>query len=172
MTFSATPVRVSKESVLPQAKGKGGLLGRLFVRESLFQLILEYKKYYVIRLPYTIEARKFPFRRRTMDGALSIVVDALQGGCAVKDSDIPLEQAEGPIFQEGVNDMDEEEAVTTARNFAAKILLRLCRNFPTFGEAEIDFFYRPHWMAYYGDPRNCAKPRYLPYEADGMTFRR
>ena len=172
MAFSATPVRASKESVLPQARGKGGLLGKLIVRESLFQVTLEYKKYYLVYLPYTIEARKFPFRKKNMDGRLVVVVDALSGSCGVKEKEIELEQAEGVIFQNGINDMSESEAATTARDFANRILLRLCRNFPTFGELEIDFFYRPHWMAYYGDPATSAKPRYLPFEADGLTFRR
>lgn len=58
-----------------------------------------------------------------------------------------------------------------AEDFARRIVMRMCRNLPTFGEASCETFFRPYWMAYYGQP-DGEKPRYLPFEADGLTFKR
>lgn len=171
MDMMATPVTLAREEVLRRAKGKGGLLGRLFVREPLTELRLEYVRFYMIRLPYEVEARRFPFRRHETGGVMSVAVNALYGRCAVKDTDLVLAPVQGEHFQGGRFEMEAGEADELAMNFARRIIMRMCRNLPRFGEVQHETFFRPYWMAYYGRP-DGVNPRYLPFEADGLTFKR
>ena len=167
----ATPVTLAREEVLRRAKGKGGLLGRLFVRAPLTELRLEYVRFYMIRLPYEVEARRFPFRRHETGGVMSVAVNALYGRCAVKDTELALAPVQGEHFQGGRFEMEAGEADELAMNFARRIIMRMCRNLPRFGEVQHETFFRPYWMAYYGRP-DGVNPRYLPFEADGLTFKR
>ncbi len=167
----ATPVTLDKERIRRTAEARGGLLGRLFVREPLAEIRLEYVRFYMVRLAYTVEARRFPFRRHDTGGVMTVAVNALYGRCAVKDTDMRLVPVQGEHFQGGRFEMESGEAVESAMNFARRIVMRMCRNLPVFGEVGCETFFRPYWMAYYGRP-DGKNPRYLPFEADGLTFKR
>lgn len=171
MDMMATPVTVSREEALKKARGKGGLLGRIFVRKPLTEIRLEYVRFYMVTLPYAVEARRFPFRRHETGGVMSVAVNALYGRCAVKDTELVLESVQGEHFQNGCFEMDRLEAEKSAMDFARRIVMRMCRNLPRFGEAGAETFFRPYWMAYYGSPEG-KDARYLPFEADGLTFKR
>lgn len=171
--FVSTPVRIEEKSITGPARRKGGLIGMLMVRAPLTTLRLEYKKYYRFSFPYRIYARIFLTRRREIAGEIEIIVDAVTGKCAVNDSTtIELVESSGKLFMDGTFDMDIEEAGNTALEFAKRIVSRIGRSVPTFGAApEPEYFYRPIWAAYYGDPQDKTC-RYLPFEADGHTFKR
>ena len=171
MDMLATPVTLSREEILRRAKGEGGLLGRLFVRQPLTELRLEYVRFYMVRLPYDVEARRFPFRRHETGGVMSVAVNALYGRCAMKDTELALAPVQGGHFQNGRFEMAGGEAEELAMNFARRIIMRMCRNLPRFGAVEHETFFRPYWMAYYGDPES-QDTRYLPFEADGLTLKR
>ncbi len=171
MNMTATALTLAKDDILRTARGKGGLLGKLFVRAPLTEVRLEYVRFFLVRLPYSVEARKFPFRKHDTGGVMSVAVNALYGKCAMKDTEFTLAPVEGVHFQNGKFEMDEAEACESAKSFAQRIVMRLCRNLPRFGEVECESFFRPYWMAYYGDPQS-EQPRYLPFEADGLTFKR
>ena len=66
---------------------------------------------------------------------------------------------------------NKAEAGERAKNFARRVVMRLCRNLPHFGDVRCESFFRPYWIAYYRDPQG-TRPRYLPFEADGLTFKR
>jgi len=155
------------------AKGKGGLLGKLFVRAPLTELRVEYKKYYRCVFTYAVNAKLFLFKRKEIQGKIEIIVDAFSGKCGVNNSyPFSLEKVEGRLFLDGKYDMSENEAHAAAFEFARRVVLRLARSAAEFGEySKPECFYRPHWMAYYGDPKekDC---RYLPFEADGHTIKR
>jgi len=170
--MQATPITISRENIEIKAKKKGGLLGMLIVREPLFEVALEYRKFFIISLEYEVVARKFPFGKHDIAGSLDIVVDAMFDKCCVKEKNEPfiLEDIEGKKFQNGIHDMEDAEAVECAQKFSSRIIFRKCKNFPTFTENIIAHFYRPFWMAYYGNPALIKNPRYLPYEADGKAF--
>lgn len=173
MPFTATSVTVRREDIEKQARGKGGLLGKLFVRAPLFDIRLEYRKFYLVSLEYSVMARKFPFRTHEVSGRLLFIVDALMKKSAVVDITFSDEETEGVIFQDGRYDIDEAEAVECAEDYATRILLRTCRNLPKFtAPPETSVLYRPFWIAYYGDPERDNRPRYLPFEADGFSFNR
>ena len=110
MDMLATPVTLSREEILRRAKGKGGLLGRLFVRQPLTELRLEYVRFYMVRLPYDVEARRFPFRRHETGGVMSVAVNALYGRCAMKDTELALAPVQGGHFQNGRFEMAGGEA--------------------------------------------------------------
>lgn len=171
MDMMATPVTVAQTSILRTAEFRGGILGRILVRQPLTEIRLEYVRFYVVCLPYAVEARRFPFRRHRTEGVMNVVVNALYGRCAMKDTDLQLASVQGGHFQEGKFELQEQEAVECAENFARRIVMRMCRNLPSFGVASCETFFRPYWMAYYGRP-DGEKPRYLPFEADGLTFKR
>lgn len=174
MDMLATPLTLAKDDILRAARGKGGLLGKLFVHAPLTEIRLEYVRFFLVRLPYAVEARKFPFRRHDTSGVMSVAVNALFGKCAMQDAKFTLAPVQGAHFQDGKFEMDETEARESAKSFAQRIVMRLCRNLPRFGkEDEIgcECFFRPYWIAYYGDPQG-ERPRYLPFEADGLTFKR
>ena len=171
MNMMATPLALDREDILRAARGKGGLLGRLFVRAPLTEIRLEYVTFLLVLLPYTVEARKFPFRRHDAAGIMSVAVNTLFGTCAMKDAELTLAPVDGVHFQGGTFEMDETEAGECAKNFARRVVMRLCRNLPHFGEVRCESFFRPYWIAYYGDPQG-TRPRYLPFEADGLTFKR
>lgn len=172
MELQATSLEIAQESIHKVAQGKGGLLGKFFVRDPLFCINLEYKKFYCATLPYDVVARRFPFRRHPLSGSIDIIVDALMGKSAVREEPLVLETVQGEVFQNGLHDMDEAEAIQTASEYAKRIIFRMCKNLPVFGQGSAAFFFRPHWMAYYGDPGQARNPRYLPFEADGKSFRR
>lgn len=171
MDMMATPVTVAQSSILRTAQARGGLLGRLLVRQPLTEIRLEYVRFYLVRLPYAVEARKFPFRRHDTGGVMTLVVNSLYGRCAVKDTDLQLAPVQGTHFQNGKFEMSGQEAEECASDFARRLIMRMCRNLPSFKEASCETFFRPYWMAYYGQP-DGEKPRYLPFEADGLTFKR
>ena len=173
MPFTATPVSVRREDVEKQARGKGGLLGKIFVRAPLFDLRLEYRKFYLVSLDYRVMARKFPFKTHEVSGRLLFIVDALMAKSAVVDITLRTEEVDGTIFQNGRYDIDEKEAVECAEDYATRIIMRMCRNLPQFtAPATTSTLYRPFWIAYYGNPEHDSKPRYLPFEADGFSFNR
>ncbi len=171
MDMMATPVTVAQSSILRTAQFRGGILGRLLVRQPLTEIRLEYLRFYLVRLPYAVEARRFPFRRHESEGVMTVVVNALYGRCAVKDTDLQLAPVQGMHFQDGKFEMNGREAAECASDFARRIIMRMCRNLPSFGESSCETFFRPYWMAYYGRPEE-ESPRYLPFEADGLTFKR
>lgn len=172
MLMQATPIIISRQSIEKQAKKKGGLLGMLIVREPLFELTLEYRKFFYITLEHNVLARKFPFRKHQISGSLDIVVDAMFDKCSVKEKNEPfiLDDVEGKEFQNGIHDMQDSQALECAQKFASRIIFRMCKNLPTFTQHNISYFYRPFWMAYYGDKTIIKNPRYLPFEADGKAF--
>lgn len=171
MDMMATPVTLAREEVMRTARRKGGLLGRCLVREPLADVRLEYVRFYMVSLPYTVEARRFPFRRHETGGIMSVAVNALYGSCAMKDTALCLASVQGEHFQNGCFEMERREAEEAAMNFARRIVMRLCRNLPKFGEIGVETFFRPYWMAYYGSTEG-KEARYLPFEADGLTFKR
>ena len=61
------------------------ILGSMLVRRPLKDIRLEYVRFYMVRLPYSVEARIFPFRRHATEGVMIVIVNALYGCCAVKD---------------------------------------------------------------------------------------
>ena len=101
MDMMATPVTVAQSSILRTAQFRGGILGRLLVRQPLTEIRLEYLRFYLVRLPYAVEARRFPFRRHESEGVMTVVVNALYGRCAVKDTDLQLAPVQGMHFQIG-----------------------------------------------------------------------
>lgn len=173
MKLISTPVRIEENAIRGQARRKGGLLGMFTVRQPLTLLRIEYKKYYRFIFPYEILARIFPFRRREIAGNMEMLVDAISGNCAVNSGiAIELAETEGIPFMDGAMDMEVEEAHGIAYDFGKRIITRLGRSVPRFGEcADPEFFYRPVWIAYYGDPKDKSC-RYLPFDADGHTFKR
>ncbi len=171
MDMMATPVTLAREEAFRRAAGKGGLLGRIFVQKPLTELRLEYVRFYMVTLRYAVEARRFPFRRHETGGVMSVAVNALYGRCAMKDTDLVLASVQGEHFQNGRFEMESGEAGEAAMNFARRIVMRMCRNLLTFGEMGVETFFRPYWMAYYGSPEG-KEARYLPFEADGLTFKR
>ena len=171
MNMMATPLTLDRRDILRAARSKGGLLGRLFVRAPLTELRLEYVRFFLVRLPYSVEARKFHFRKHDTDGAMFVAVNALYGKCAMKDTEFTLAPVDGIHFQGGMFEMNEAEAGERAKNFARRVVMRLCRNLPHFGDVRCESFFRPYWIAYYRDPQG-TRPRYLPFEADGLTFKR
>ena len=98
MNMMATPLALDREDILRAARGKGGLLGRLFVRAPLTEIRLEYVRFLLVLLPYTVEARKFPFRRHDAAGIMSVAVNTLFGTCAMK---IDGRLAEPPEYTRG-----------------------------------------------------------------------
>ncbi len=173
MPFTATPITVKREAVEVQARSKGGLLGKIFVRAPLFKLSLEYRKFYLVTLAYRVTARKFPFKTHMVSGQLPFIVDALMAKSAVVDTALHTEEADGPIFQSGRYDIDAREAEACAEDYANRIIMRMCRNLAQFtAPAVISILYRPFWIAYYGNPEQDSKPRYLSFEADGLSFNR
>lgn len=174
MLMKATPIIISQESIEIQAKKKGGLLGRLFVREPLFEVNLEYRKFFSINLEHTVVARKFPFGKHEISGSINIIVDAMFDKCGVKEisESLILEDIEGIEFQNGKHDMTDNQAIDCAQKYARRIIFRICKNLPTFTTNHVSYFYRPFWIAYYGNPNATKNPRYLPYEADGKSFAR
>ena len=174
MELISTPVRIAEADIKGQAKRKGGLIGLVMLAGSPLTLLrVEYKKYFRFFFPYEIVARVFPFRRREFNGDMEIIVDAISGSCAVNNAvDIELIQVEGHVFMDGTLDMEMQEAHDIAIEFGRRVLTRLGRSVPHFGEClEPDVFYRPFWIAYYGDPKD-KKCRYLPFGADGHAFKR
>ena len=101
MNMMATPLALDREDILRAARGKGGLLGRLFVRAPLTEIRLEYVRFLLVLLPYTVEARKFPFRRHDAAGIMSVAVNTLFGTCAMKDAELTLAPVDGVHFQGG-----------------------------------------------------------------------
>lgn len=173
MELVSTPVRIEEHSIRGQARRKGGLLGMVMVRQPLSILRLEYKKYFRFAFPYEVLARIFPFRRKEIAGKMEVFVDAVSGNCAVNTvTTIELVTVEGLPFMEGAMDMEVQEAHDIAHAFGKRIVTRIGKTVPTFDECpEPEHFYRPVWIAYYGDPEDKTC-RYLPFEADGHTFKR
>lgn len=170
MQLLATPLTIGQEAFMKEAKGKGGLLGRLFVREPLYKMTLEYKKYYRILLPHTIDVRRLFAGKKNISGVMNMIVDAETGNCAVISEDFSLVNTTGKVFCDGEVKVEQEEALDIAKRYATKVLTRLSGGRPVFREHRLEEFYRPQWIAYYGNPAACDEPRYLPFEADGYSF--
>jgi hypothetical protein len=172
MELLVTPLVFPQENFIKEAKRKGGLLGRLLVREPFYQMTLEYKAYYRVSLPHYIEARRVFTPKKKVSGTAHMIVDAETGKCAVITETLDLTPASGKVFQYVQAQISPEEAIDVAKRYANKVLLRLSGGMPVFKDHSIIEFYRPHWIAYYGDPTECTNPRYLPFEADGLSFNR
>ncbi len=173
MEMVGTSVCVREDQIRRKAAGKGGLLGKLLLFGTPLTLLrLEYLKYYRVPLGYEVSTRVFPARRKELSGSLEVIVEAMTGKCAMNNASVALQTVTGLRFMDGRYDLKEEEALQLAKNFAVRVVTRLAKGVPRFHErCAVEAFYRPHYIAYYGNPedKNC---RYLPFEADGQTFKR
>lgn len=173
MELISTPVRIPEEKIRGKAKGKGGLIGKVLLwKQPMTLLRLEYLKFYRFAFSYDVTVRVFPAKKRDLTGKIEIIVDAMTGKCAVNDIHIDLCETEGRHFMDGRFDMEVPPAHDLAQGFAKRIVMRLTKGTPIFGEClEPEYFYRPYYIAYYGDPEDKAC-RFLHFEADGHTFKR
>ena len=124
MNMMATPLALDREDILRAARGKGGLLGRLFVRAPLTEIRLEYVRFLLVLLPYTVEARKFPFRRHDAAGIMSVAVNTLFGTCAMKDAELTLAPVDGVHFQGGTFEMDAQKTSPGASSCGCAAICR------------------------------------------------
>ncbi|MFZ5945832.1 MAG: hypothetical protein ACOYVD_17205 [Bacillota bacterium] len=172
MELLSTPLQIPKEKFIKQAQNKGGLLGKLMVKEDLHDFILEYWGYYKITLYYELDTRKFIFGKKKISGIIEMIVDGRSGSCAVSTEEVKMVKVKGNTFSNGCFNIDKADAIGRARHYATRILFRRYRGLASFNKSEVSIFYRPFWIAYYGNPHECSNPRFLPFEADGMTFKR
>lgn len=171
MNMMATPLALDREDILRAARGKGGLLGRLFVRAPLTEIRLEYVRFLLVLLPYTVEARKFPFRRHDAAGIMSVAVNTLFGTCAMKDAELTLAPVDGVHFQGGTFEMDETEAGECAKNFARRVVMAAVPQSAALRRSAVRKLFPPVLDSVLRRSQG-TRPRYLPFEADGLTFKR
>jgi len=172
MEILSTSIQLPKERFIKQAEKKGGLLGKMIVKEDLHDFKLEYWGYYRITLSYELATRKFIFGKKNLSGVIEMIVDGRGGSCAVLTEELKIVKAKGTLFSNGCFNITEQDAIQRAQHYATRILFRRYRGLPSFKNYNVSTFYRPFWIAYYGNPQECSNPRFLPFEADGMTFKR
>ena len=162
--FLATPVSMSRDEARHLAENKGGLLGKVLIRKRLSGLELKYYPFYIVKLKtdYAVRASRLP-------DSFRLAVDGTSGRCALADAEINLVDlpADASLVE---SDFTEEEVIRYASKHANRYLIKTRRTAAMFKDEVVEPFYRPFWVAFYGEPEEGRKVWYLPFEADGFCF--
>lgn len=165
---------VPQARALELAKAKGGLLGRVLTREDLTRLALEYWPHWLVSVAYKANtgAMSRVFRTAGREGVVKVILGDLTGEIGVLDAELALglESIDGSLIV--TPRLDENGAVKPALHFSQRVLaaqhIRPVQLIPT----ETQVFYRPVWVAYYGDESRLLGSKYLPFPGDGLSFMR
>lgn len=171
MTVLASCKKLSKLDVLPTVKNKGGLIGKLLVRKPLCELELMYFPYYKVTLDVYIEARKLPFMpKKKLNTTIEVLVSGTTGSASIIQGFPKLERIETKNLIETI--VSEEEVIRKATKCADRYVIRSARTFSIVKDVKLELFYRPYWVAFYGEEIVGEKAYYLPIQADGYKVTR
>lgn len=170
MSILASPLAMLKSEASALARKKGGILGRIIVRQDLHELELHYFPFFKVLLAVNIAGRKLPFLpKKTAKTSVHILVSGTTGSASVIQEFPALE----PICAEACNLVEvlvsEEKILEHATKCVNKYVIRSTRTLPAVKDSQIDLFYRPYWVAYYGQKVEGQKIHYLPIQADGFN---
>jgi hypothetical protein len=157
---------------------KGGILGRLFVREDMTRLSLLYFPFSIIDFYYEKMEGLWNrmFMRNNNEGhyrrKIAIICDKTTGSTALAEAVPVLETVEVPEdhIQPALFKMDD--LLQSAQNLAFRVLRKHvlgAQNIIDFSSIQL---YRPYYVAYYGEYVEGNKVRYLPVAADGFGTKR
>lgn len=143
---------------------KGGMLGKILIRKKMTSLELLYFPFYLVSIKtgYKVRVSKIP-------EMMKVVVDGTSGRCALVNTEPNLQ----PLCVDAKKESEHfslEEVIRYASKHANRYLIRVRRNAALFKEETATTFYRPYWVAFYGDRSKEKRIWYLPFEADGYSI--
>ena len=160
----ATPRTMSKHEAQKLAERKGGLLGKILIRKALASVELLYFPFYLVTMQtgHKLRSSKLPEN-------IKVVVDGSSGKCALVKTEPQLQPL--PESAERVDEQfNTQEVIRYATNHANSHLIRVRKNAAFFKNEKVTTFYRPYWVAFYGDRKTEKKVWYLPFVADGYVI--
>lgn len=146
------------------AESKGGFIGQLLIRRGLSSLrVLHYPFFLVtLEVDYAVRKSKLPPQ-------FKVVVDGTSGRCALVEEEPDLEALPAEATLVDVL-LTTEEVVRYSGKHLNRYLIKTRHTAAAFKKEVVQLFYRPYWVAFYGDKEMGKKVWYLPYEADGYAF--
>lgn len=155
---------MSRQEALTLARKKGGLLGKILIRRKLTSLELLYFPFYLVtmKIGHKVRISKIP-------DMLKVIVDGSSGRCVLVDAELQLHPLENTVKREP-EQFSTEEVIRYAGKHANRYLIKVRRNAAVFKDETVITFYRPYWLAFYGDRSTEKKVWYLPFEADGYSI--
>lgn len=173
MTVLASTLKFSKESALLLAQKKGGLFGQIFIRKDFHEVELVYFPYFKTTLDLSFKVRKFFFcSEKIINTKVSVVVSGTTGKGSIIDGFPELKSLNSGNHSLIEPEVPEKKVIEQAVKCAQKYVIRSVRTIPIVDKVEIELFYRPFWVAYYGEKRMGEKIYYLPIQADGYSVNR
>lgn len=155
---------MSKYEAQKLAEEKGGLLGKILIRKALTSVELLYFPFYLVTMQTGYKLRSFK-----LPESIKVVVDGSTGKCALVKTEPQLQP-----LPESAEKMEEQfstqEVIRYAANHANRYLIRVRKNAAFFKNEQVTTFYRPYWVAFYGDRKTEKKVWYLPFAADGYAI--
>lgn len=165
MKILRTECKMTEEAALAAAEKKGGFVGKLLVRDPLTELRMHYFPFKMVTFP--VQHR--PLFKPVRNTQVTVACDMTTGAAILCDKPLDLEETEAR------EDMLEECSIKDDRAFnsAHRLAYRLVRKH-VFGRSQLNehqsqMFYRPYWLAIYGEMVEGNRVRYMPMPADGLS---
>ena len=172
------PILRSEEDVLPEARRKGGPLGRLLLRgQALAELRLHFVEYRilifsVLHRPNGISRHLFGEREDKRQLCRVLVNGSTGGALWAEEIPQPLVPYEAREEQIQHSSFPRERMEEKGSRLVLRVLRRRVGGYPTVNLEEDAPVYRPFYVALFGDPQEGHRVRYLPFAADGCSSHR
>ena len=178
MQIEVTPITMSEEEAMKVARGGGNIIGKAMFgkkdinlqlwylenREVIFNL--EYQPAPLMRwLGKTSSKRPSQKIRMVVEGTRCT---ASYAGEPINTREIEIEDSEA-IQKTTYSD---EEIIQTAKRMAVRMVRRQIGQVPKAEVYQMRSFYRPYYIAFYGELKMGERVRYLPIPADGNRVER
>lgn len=176
MNIDALPIKVTEKEAIKLAKeGKGSFFSKIISSKMDAH---EVRLHYIEFKWVTVEVKynKPGFRKSNNEDKihkLNILVNG-STGTGIVAQDLPKVVKVKNINEDIIQYSSYEDARIKSK--AIKMAMRISHRFmggtPDINIINIESFFRPYWIVFFGEVKNNSKVRYLPIEADGFVINR
>ncbi|RDY26174.1 hypothetical protein CHL78_014580 [Romboutsia weinsteinii] len=176
MEINALPLKLTQEDAVDIAKkGRGSFLSKLLLmKKDAHEVRLHYIEFKLV----TIEIRynKSGFRKSNKHDKTHIIKILINGstGSGSVVNDVPkvikVKNINRDIVQ--YSDKDESRVRGKANKMAMRITHRFMGGVPDIKIINIESFFRPYWVVFFGEVKANNRVSYMPVEADGFVINR
>lgn len=176
MNIDALPIKVTEKEAIKLAKeGNGSFFSKIF---SSKMNVNEARLHYIEFKWVTVEVKynKPGFRKSNKEDKihkLNILVNGSTGtGIVLQDLPkvVKMKNVNEDIIQ--YSSYEESRIKGKAMKMAMRISHRFMGGMPDINITNIQSFFRPYWVVFFGEVKTNSKVRYLPIEADGFVINR
>ena len=170
----ATPILMNPGQAMAEAKKCGNVFGKALYGKEKITLKLFYleSREVILNLYYHPAPIMKLFGKKEPTQRIRMVVERARGGAAYAEDPIKVEEVEIVEAALQRTEMTDDDVVNRAKIPATRMVRRRIGKIVTADLYKMRAFYRPHYVAFYGDMSMGKKVRYICIPADGNEVNR